>query len=671
MAKSARGLPGLYHQNSKPELLLQRKDFHQAGELMRSERVDKSLLAAMKRGEAAFEFAARYVRFNQVLFAAIFFSAALSFWLSYDFRFDFRVPGWFSHQRVVLLPYVAVLKLIVFYLLRSHVTNWRYIGLKDVPTLFFHSVICAIVLVMPSFAGSFFRIPRGIILIDALMSLVLIGGGRVSIRIFREKFRLFLRHGDLKTQKQVVVIGAGDAAEMLVREITRNPHADLRILALFDDDPRKCGQTLHGIKVVGGVEDVHLLIQDSPVDTAIVAIPSATSVQMKRIHKLLSDLNLEIKTLPALHEIIEGSSPVTQLRDVNISDLLGREEIRIDSEQVANLIAGKVVLVTGAGGSIGSELCRQVLKRRPARLLLMERSENSLFHIHRQLVERADKDTVTPLLCDLTDRSRLRYEFDRFRPELVFHAAAHKHVPMQELNAVECFKNNVGGTAILAHAAHDFGTPRFLLISTDKAVNPSSVMGATKRTCEIYCQAFGLISKTKFMVVRFGNVLASEGSVIPLFLEQIKSGGPITVTHPEMRRYFMTISEAVTLTLQAAALGESGNVMVLEMGEPIKIVDLIEHLIQLVGKDGNRIPIEYIGIRPGEKLFEEISLDSEVYCRTAHDKIKIYDRPLVDPSGMTARIDRTVERINSIHDEILTRQLLKELVPEYDGPQSL
>lgn len=635
---------------------------------MGAEWLDRLLWNAIKRGEKSFTLIAQYVRFNHLLFAAIFVSAAASFWLSYEFRFDFRVPGAFSHQRLVLLPYVALLKVVVFYLLKGHVTNWRYISLSDVPTLVGHCIICAVVLGLLSLAGEFFRIPRGVILIDVLMSLVLIGGGRLSIRIFREKIRLLVRHSHLDSKKPGVVVGAGDAGEMLIREIARNPRAGLRILALFDDDRGKWGQTVHGIKVAGGVKDVGSFVQDTPVQMAIVAIPSANSIQMKRIYSLLSDLNLEVKTLPALHEIIEGSSSLTQLRDVNISDLLGREEINIDSEQVASLIAGKTVLVTGAGGSIGSELCRQILKRGPGRLLLMERSENSLFHIHRQLVERANGDMVVPLLCDLNDRTRVRFEFDRFRPDLVFHAGAHKHVPMQELNAAECLKNNVGGTGVLARAADEFGTARFLLVSTDKAVNPTSVMGASKRACEIYCQAFGLISNTRFMSVRFGNVLASEGSVIPLFLDQIKRGGPITVTHPEMRRYFMTIPEAVTLILQAMALGESGNVMVLEMGEPIRIVDLIKHLLQLVGKDANDIPIKYIGMRPGEKLFEEICFDNEIYQRTAHSKIRIFNQKLTNPVQAIAKIDRAVEMVRSDQDEAEARRLLKEMVPEYDCP---
>lgn len=629
--------------------------------------VDKLFWEVAKRGELVFRSAARYLRFNHLLFAAIFLSAAVSFWLSYEFRFDFRVPEFFSHQRLILLPYVALLKMIVFYLLRGHITNWRYIGLNDVPTLLLHCTVCAVILGLLSFGGEFFWIPRGVILIDVFMSLVLIGGGRVSLRICREKIRLLVRQSEFGAKKPVVAIGAGDAAEMLIREIARNPHTGMKILALFDDDRNKWGQTVHGIKVVGGVEDIGRYVQDTPVQTAIVAIPSANSAQMKRIYRLLSDLSLEVKTLPALHEIIQGSSQVTQLRDVDISDLLGREEINIDSQQVVDLIAGKTVLVTGAGGSIGAELCRQVLKRGPARLLLLERSENSLFHIHRQLTAQAGEDLVVPLLCDMTDKTRVYREFDRFRPDLVFHAGAHKHVPMQELNAVECFNNNVGGTRVLARAAHEFGTARFLLVSSDKAVNPTSVMGASKRACEIYCQAFGLVSTTKFMSVRFGNVLASQGSVIPIFLDQIKRGGPITVTHPEMRRYFMTIPEAVTLILQATALGDSGNVMVLEMGEPIKIVDLIDHLLNLVGKDRNQIAIEYIGLRPGEKLFEEISFDGEKYERTAHSKIKIFRQELANPIEMIATIDGAAEVVRSGQDEVEALRILKRLIPEYAG----
>jgi FlaA1/EpsC-like NDP-sugar epimerase len=387
---------------------------------------------------------------------------------------------------------------------------------------------------------------------------------------------------------------------------------------------------------------------------------------MQRIYGLLNGLNLAAKTLPGITEMIDGSK-LTQLRDVNISDLLGREEINIDTQQVMNMIAGKVALVTGAGGSIGSELSRQVLKREPAKLILMDRTENALFHIHRKLVETDSPDRIVPFLCDVCDSARVNYAFEKFKPDLVFHAAAHKHVPMQELNAIECFRNNVGGIRVLAKASHDHEVSSFLLVSTDKAVNPTSVMGASKRACELYCQAFGKVSRTKFLSVRFGNVLASQGSVVPIFMDQIANGGPVTVTHPEMRRYFMTIPEAVTLILQATALGESGQLMVLEMGEPIKILDLVHHLLMLMGKDRNSIPITFIGLRPGEKMFEEISFDSETYLSTAHSKIKIFNHCPNNSVDVISKIDLALNSVASHQNDDKIRSILKEIVPEYTG----
>ena len=369
--------------------------------------------------------------------------------------------------------------------------------------------------------------------------------------------------------------------------------------------------------------------------------------------------------MPGLNEIIHGSAKLTQLRDINISDLLGREEINIDTEQVRNLVSGKTVMVTGAGGSIGSELCRQILKRDPKLLILMERTENNLFHINRHLTEMVSNIPVIPVLCDVRDRLKVEEILDKYRPALVFHAAAHKHVPMQELNPAECFKNNVGGLQVLARACDKFQVSRFLLISTDKAVNPTSVMGASKRACEIYCQALGAFSRTRFLSVRFGNVLASEGSVVPIFMDQIARGGPITVTHPEMRRYFMTIPEAVTLVLQATALGDSGQIMVLEMGEPIKIVDLIQHLLQLVGKSPDEIPIQYVGLRPGEKLTEELLAPYESSLETTHTNIKIFNSNGRPPREIIAQVELALERVYAGVSEQEVRKILHELVQEY------
>jgi FlaA1/EpsC-like NDP-sugar epimerase len=616
--------------------------------------------------ERASNFVRRYVHFNYLLFGIILTLAAISFWFSYEFRFDFRVPYTFSVQRILLLPYVAFLKVFVFYLLRGHSTNWRYVGLSDIPTLLLHGLVCGAVLFLLPLIREYLRIPRGVILIDFFTSLVLIGGARISMRLLRERTRFYVGWGESDNKRKVAVVGAGDAGEMILREIIRNPGTGLQVEAIFDDDPNKHRLTIHGIRVKGSVKDIPAYIEANPLHLVIVAIPSANNLQMKRIYNVLKNLNVAVKTLPSLVEIMGESSTLTQLRDISLADLLGREEVRIDTEQVQNLILDKVVVVTGAGGSIGSELCRQILKRRPRQLILMERAENSLFFVHRQLTEFAPDGVVVPLLCDVREQTSVYHEFEKFRPDLVFHAAAYKHVPMQELNAVECFKNNVEGVQTLARASDRFGVSRFLLISTDKAVNPVSVMGATKRVCEIYCQAFGRVSRTRFLSVRFGNVLASEGSAIPIFMDQIARGGPVTITHPDMRRYFMTIPEAVTLVLQATALGESGQIMVLNMGDPIKIVDLVHQLFQLVGKHEDQIPIEYIGLRPGEKLFEEICQDTEVCMATSHAKIQIFNQ-MDDPGfEIIAKIDRAVEAVRARNDDAEVRRILKEIVPEYN-----
>ncbi|MFC1836194.1 polysaccharide biosynthesis protein, partial [Thermodesulfobacteriota bacterium] len=486
--------------------------------------------------------------------------------------------------------------------------------------------------------------------------------------MLRERLLAFVNRGELDQDKDVVVIGAGDAGELLIREINRNPFSGMAVRALFDDDKSKRRSYIHGVRVSGTVEEAPSYVQENDIHTVIIAIPSADKTEMKRIFALLKDLRVSVKTLPALHELMEGTSKLTQLRDIQISDLLGREEIHIDTEQVQNMINGKVVAVTGAGGSIGSELSRQILRRKPSRLLLIDSSENSLYHIHAELTKRAAKDKVVevvPILCDVRDQERIYHEFEEHRPSLVFHAAAHKHVPMQELNPVQCFKNNVGGLQTLAVAADKFQVERFLLISTDKAVNPTSVMGATKRACELYCSAFGSISETKFLSVRFGNVLASQGSVVPLFLDQISKGGPVTVTHPEMRRYFMTIPEAVTLVLQATALGESGQIMVLEMGEAIKIVDLARQLVQLVGKGTEDIAIEFVGLRPGEKLFEEISGENETCLETAHRKIKIYRDNGKQHIDVIEKITELTARAIHTNDQSEIRRMLQQIVPEY------
>ncbi len=608
-----------------------------------------------------------HVRYNYFLLASIPLAAGLSFWLSYQLRFDFNVPIQYSQQSFLLLPYVVVIKLALFYVLRGHSADWRYVGMRDIIFIGFYAFICAVILLSFWSFRPWSAIPRGVVVIDSLLTLVLTGGIRISARFVREQVIAALRDGQGTDSRPTIIIGAGDAGEMLLREIHRNPTSEFSVKAFFDDDSARMGTSIHGVRVRGGVEQVESYMNHTPIDTAIIAIPSANRSQMKRINDMLKELNIAVKTLPPLHEIMERAPTVTQLRDIDITDLLGREELQIDAEQIYDLIHDKVVLVTGAGGSIGSELCRQILRRDPKKLILLERSENGLFHVHRTLREHAyagHGGRLVPLLLDVRNSAAVSRAMKKEAPDLVFHAAAHKHVAMQELNPLECFKNNVGGIQTIARACAQMGVDRFLLVSTDKAVNPTSVMGATKRVCELYCQALGYLYPTKFMSVRFGNVLVSEGSVVPIFLEQIARGGPVTITHPEVRRYFMSIPEAVALILQATTLGESGQVMMLDMGEAIKIVDLARYLINLAGKSEHEVPIQFTDLRPGEKLFEQILGDSEVCLPTAHEKIKVFSQTISHPREVVEKVDRAVEAAFQGPDDTDARQLLNDLVPE-------
>ncbi len=609
-----------------------------------------------------------YLRYNLLLFLAIFLAGVLSLRLAYELRFDFDVPIGHADRCAFLLPYVALVKLAVFYLLRGHSSSWRYVGMRDLVLIGVYSAVCAVILFSARLLGSSFAISRGVILVDAVLTLIAVGGIRMSARLVREVLFPAFHNGRQSNAQDAVIIGAGDAGEIILREIKRNPGSPYRVIALFDDDPSKRGRSIHGVTVEGNLMDVAGFHSAHPVEAAIVAIPSANGKQMKRINTTLRDCGIAVKTLPHIFEIMDDAPKVAQLRDIAITDILGREEVRTHTEQVRDLISGKVVVVTGAGGSIGSELCRQVLRRNPRRLIALEKTENSLFHLHRELSDgqsHGGDAVLLPLLCDVRDGKRLLSELRPHRPDLILHAAAHKHVALHELDPLECFKNNLGGIQTIAKVSDRLGVDRFVLISTDKAVNPTSIMGATKRVCEMYCQAYSKMSETKFMAVRFGNVLASEGSVVPIFMDQIAKGGPVTVTHPDVARYFMTVPEAVVLVLQAAALGASGHILMLEMGEPVKIVDLARQLIGLAGASEAQVPIEFVGLRPGEKLFEELARSNDGFRSTPHEKIKY----LMTSAGVTDEfvptVDSWIDKALSSPDSFDARQVLVELVPEY------
>ncbi len=469
-------------------------------------------------------------------------------------------------------------------------------------------------------------LPRSIPLIDGMLTLMAVGGSRFSVRL-AERWR---RRGS-PGGKRVLIIGAGDAGRMIAREMQNNPQLGLEPVGFIDDDPNKQGMKIQGLPVLGDRERISEVVRDYKPRQAIIAMPTAPGKTIRRFVELCQQAGVETKTIPGIYELLSGRVSVSQIRDVRIEDLLRREPVKIETDQVARMIRGKRVLVSGAGGSIGAELCRQALQHGAAELILLGHGENSIFHITRELLSVLQSPvSIVPVIADIRDRRRLQSIFEKHRPHIVFHAAAHKHVPLMECNVAEAVTNNVLGTQCLIEVAEQTDVERFVLISTDKAVNPTSVMGATKRVAEKLVEAAAARNGRVFVAVRFGNVLGSRGSVVNIFREQIARGGPVTVTHPDMRRYFMTIPEAVQLVLQAAAIGQGGEIFVLDMGEPVPIVELARDLIRLSGLEvGRDIDIEFIGARPGEKLFEELFAEGEVCQRTQHEKVFVCRNGLV------------------------------------------
>lgn len=506
---------------------------------------------------------------------------------------------------------------------------------------------------------------ESVIMLDLFTTIMLLSGVRMFVRLYHEEFFAEKR----RAARRFLIIGAGNAGEALLREMMRRRDTPYHVVGFVDDDPDKYRMQIHGVPVLGTVDQLPQLCQKYSVDELAIAIPSATPKQMRRVVQICQGTKLRFSTVPSLTDIASGKLKVSQIREVEINDLLGREEVKLDLEGIQRFLRGKTVLVTGAGGSIGSEMCRQVCEFEPTRLLLVEQAENPLFFMERELRKEHPGVPLETLICDITDRVRVDQIFDRFRPEVVIHAAAHKHVPLMEINPGEAVKNNVIGTMNVADAADRTGAENFVMISTDKAVNPTSIMGSTKRIAEMYIQDLNKTSQTHFVTVRFGNVLGSNGSVVPIFKKQIAEGGPVTVTHPEMRRYFMTIPEASRLVLQAAAIGEGGEIFVLDMGEPVKIVDLARELITLSGfRPGEDIEIVFTGLRPGEKLFEELSIAGEDMIPTVHPKIAVWKNIPKDRQFLRANIQRLVEAAYT-QDYQKIVEVIKVLIPEYIGFQ--
>ena len=591
-----------------------------------------------------------------------------SLWMAYELRFDFVVDHSYSQERLFVLLWLVPLQLILLGLFQQLTPLLGYFSTPDLARMFHALIISSITASLVWILwGESFAPPRGVIALDFVFSLVGLTGVRLCLRTLRESVSVSSKR-EKGRARRVAIIGAGDAGAVLAHELALKPGYGLDPVGFFDDDPRKLNSRVHGIPVLGPPEKLLSLSSKLDITEAIIAMPSAPAKRVGEIVRILRQAHLQCKTVPSLDQLALGQVRVSQLRDVEVQDLLGREKVELETENIRSYLHNRVVLVTGAGGSIGTELCRQIATYSPARLLLLDRSEPQVFQIQQELISLGHGERIVPLVADILDLGRMENIFSQFRPAVVFHAAAHKHVPMMEHQPGEAVKNNSLGTAQLADMAFDFAVDRFILISSDKAINPTNVMGATKRLAEMYIQTLYAArpKQTKFMAVRFGNVLGSSGSVIPLFQKQIAEGGPVRVTHPEMTRYFMTIPEASMLVLQSAAQGTGGEIFVLDMGKPVKIVDLARQMIELSGlKPDEDIQIEFVGIRPGEKLFEEISHHGESFVPTTHPKILRFVCSPVDLPHMQKLLGQLRANLFQLDPDQL-KLMLKEAVPEYE-----
>jgi len=590
---------------------------------------------------------------------------AFAFFLAFLLRFDWLIPELYFQTLMGLLLPILVLKMIVFWKMGLFRGWWRYVSMADLVVIFKANLYGSLALVLyVVFVQRMVDVPRSILVLDGVFCFLMIAGIRFLTRAFRENY-LPMPVGSSFSKIRVVIFGAGDAGQAIVREMRLNSRLERKIIGFLDDDTRKIGLRFQGIKVLGGREDIPKVCGTRSVNEVIIAMPSASGKEIRMIVETCQKAGVAFKIVPGVGDLIDGRVSVKNIRDVCLEDLLGREPVHLDVPQIEAYLKGKRVMVTGAGGSIGSEICRQVARFKPASILLFENAETALFLIERDLINKFPDISVIPILADIRFKAQVEAVFNEYMPEVVFHAAAYKHVPMMENNPGEAAKNNVCGTRILADIANTIGVKNFVMVSTDKAVNPTNVMGATKRAAELYVQALSKRSQTCFVTVRFGNVLGSNGSVVPIFKEQIAQGGPITVTHPEVSRYFMTIPEASQLVLQAGSMGEGGDIFILDMGKPMKIVHLAEELVRLSGyKPYEDIDIVFTGLRPGEKLFEELLLKGEGIVPTQHRKIMVAKATTVDVVLLNRQIEDLYRlSINLDVDGVVSK--LKDIVPEY------
>lgn len=600
----------------------------------------------------------------------------LSFYLSFYLRFDGLFPPLYWQVVADHWLYITVISLIVFYFFRLYKSVWRYASTSELMQIGMAAFVATALLVSYFLARQIF-LPRSIYVFWGILTMLFTGGFRLSYRLLRRLYRR--EQASDVPSRRVMIIGAGDAGAVIIRELKNHTQLNSKPVAIIDDDKSKTGTLINQVPVVGQRKEIAEMAKKYRIDEIIIAMPSASRKAIREIIEECRKTKCDLRTLPGIYELIDGRIDINAIRKVQIEDLLGRDVIELDSLATEVFLTGKVVLVTGAGGSIGSELSRQIALCHPHELILFDIYENSVYDLQNELrrkfnLQEYDCGYQPGVACDLRlrviigsvrDQVRVDEVLAEVRPQVIFHAAAHKHVPLMEQNPKEAVKNNVFGTLNVARSACKFDVNRFVMISTDKAVNPTNVMGATKRLCEMIIQALDRESKTEFSLVRFGNVLGSNGSVVPLFQKQISEQGFITVTHPDIIRYFMTIPEAARLVIQAGAMAKGGEIFILDMGEPVRIADLARDIIRLSGYEPETdIPIRYTGLRPGEKLFEELLMDEEGLHSTAYDKIFIGKPIEIDYNTLMERLDRLSDCIRTGSDNDL-RLLMQEIVPTY------
>lgn len=577
-------------------------------------------------------------------------------------RFDFDISRTFTYITPTNVIIYTAAVTAIFYLFSAYKSLWRYASIEEMIAMVAASMT-AMLVIYAAFDRYIPNLPNGFYVINALGLMFFSGGARFAYRAIRRiKNKIFFRHA----KTRVLIVGAGKAGFLVTRELFMNPEMDKLAVGIIDDDPVKHGRKMLGVPVLGGREDIAETAKRLQVDEILIAIPSISAQERGKLIDICKETKCRLTTLPGVYELIGGKVDIKQIKDVEIEDLLGRDPVKVDIEEIAGYLMGKTVLVTGGGGSIGSELCRQIAPLGPSRLIILDIYENNAYEIQQELQRQYGSClNLETIIASVRDEKRITSIFEDYRPDVVFHAAAHKHVPLMEKSPLEAVKNNIFGTLNVARAADEHAVQKFVLISTDKAVNPTNIMGASKRVCEMIVQSLGRKSGTEFVGVRFGNVLGSNGSVIPLFKKQIAEGGPVTVTHPDIIRYFMTIPEAVQLVIQAGAMAKGGEIFVLDMGEPVRIADLARDLIKLSGfEPGVDMDIEYTGLRPGEKLYEELLMAEEGLMETSHEKIFV-GRPLdLDMEKLTKELD-VLRSISEKEETAVLEVIMKKLVPTY------